>query len=162
MSFEKLLQDQCQYWQGILRLRDWDILVQVCRQNEMTNPSAIGECEIQRQRKDATIRVLAPQDLQLVSQGFHHGEESDYDLTLVHELLHIHLDSLGPRDQVTDQEEQVIEAISQALVRLRREALVPLESPHASPTPSTASPPLSQPTPPIEPSPPQARSGFYI
>ncbi|HJS81923.1 MAG TPA: hypothetical protein VJ742_03720, partial [Nitrososphaera sp.] len=89
-AFEHDLHKQLVFWQQVLYLRDWTLVLKVARQWEMSDATAVAECEWYIERKDAIIRVLHPQDLPGVTKRFLDGEECDYDLSLVHELLHLH------------------------------------------------------------------------
>ena len=140
VTFDQALQSQCAFWQGILNLSEWHIHVQTSRLWEMADHDCVGQCEAYPHRKDAVIRVLDPNDLGAVRGRFFDGEECDYDLTLVHELLHLHFDPMWvhPTDHnQTVMTEQAINAISKALVTLYRVPRVgPPSTELPSPTPA--------------------------
>ena len=122
--FEEAVRDQCTYWQGVLRLQDWNIQCDVVRAHEMKGDrSPVAQCESYIRRKDAMVRVLHPMDLPAVSPYFLNGEEKDYDLSLVHELLHLHFAPFQAEvDTAADlAQEQAIESISRAITKLYRE-----------------------------------------
>lgn len=120
-AFESEIQKQAAYWQDILALRDWAIGIRVCRHWEMEDHTAVAQCEVYLDRKDAIISVLHPTDLLGLTNRFLNGEEADYDISLVHELLHLHFAPFDTDDaQHEVAYEQAINAISRGIVRLYR------------------------------------------
>lgn len=117
-TFEKLLQHECRMWQVKLRLQDWNVKVILCRLHEMPNRDCIGTILPIMERKDAKMLVLSPTDLPLLEAGFMNDEEANYGLTIVHELLHLHLYPFTQKltDQETVAEEQAVNALSRCLV----------------------------------------------
>ena len=117
-GFEKLLKRECKMWQHRLRLQDWNVCVTLCRLNEMPDRNAIGCISPSIERKDAQMKILSPLDVPLIAENFVGGEEMNYGLTIVHELLHLHMwgftQNQEPNQLVA--EEQAINAISRALV----------------------------------------------
>lgn len=130
--FVRELNKQLEYWQKLLYLQDWTVEIRVSRPWEMSDPQALAECEWYLQRKDAIIRVLPPSDLSCVESHFLSGEAQDYDISIVHELLHLHFAPFHAKDDETAHE-QAINALSRAYVKLYRvspaESLTP--APHA-------------------------------
>ena len=63
--------------------------------------------------------LLSPMDTPLLAQHFLSEEEMNYSLTIVHELLHLHLAPFTQRLNETEQvaEEQAVNAISRSLVQ---------------------------------------------
>lgn len=112
-----LLQKECELWQKKLRLQDWNIEVQLCRMNELPEDS-IACVTHYEERKDAVIKLLAPIDIPLVKEHFLGNEAANYDISLVHELLHLHLIPLSDyRDNAKRlAEEQIVNTLSRALV----------------------------------------------
>jgi hypothetical protein len=114
---EEKLREKCAEWQKILRLQDWIINVRICREWDMLSSDCNAEIEIVLPKRMATIRVLDP-----VDYPDNLSEDQDMELSLVHELLHIHFwpftERLDGLHQVA--EEQAIEAISRGLVELYR------------------------------------------
>ena len=117
------LQAQCTYWQGILGLTNWHVHVYPVPANHPKLGDCLASCEMFEQRQDAIIRVVRPADLPSVAHNFLDGEEADYDLTLVHELLHLHFNTFAVPDGDPKgvAQEQAINAISRGLVKLYRE-----------------------------------------
>lgn len=112
------LQVKCSEWQKVLRLQDWIITICICREREMSETGRAAEIEATLPKRMATIRILDPVDYppDLV-------ELQDMELSLVHELLHIHLFPLfadRANEMTMIAEEQAIEAISRGLIELAR------------------------------------------
>lgn len=119
-AFGLELNKQLVYWQKVLYLQDWTIDLRVARQWEMSDNTTLAECEWFLSRRDAIIRVLAPSDLAGVNKYFIKDEECDYDVSLVHELLHLHFAPFHTeKDEVAH--EQAINAISRGMVKVWRE-----------------------------------------
>lgn len=123
-SFETLLTQQVGYWQEVLRLQDWNLEVRLARAHEMEGDNQpIAQTRIYPHRKDAILRFLHPMDIASVEHKFLNGEAKDYDVNIVHELLHLHFEPFA-RPLSTHQgfsQEQAIETLSRAFVRLHRQ-----------------------------------------
>jgi hypothetical protein len=114
---EEQLRGKCAEWQKILRLQDWIISVSVRRERDMVL-KGLAEILPSLPKRMATIRILDPIDYPPEL-----SEPQDMELSLVHELLHIHLFPMfADREDEMRQvaEEQAIEAISRGLVELHR------------------------------------------
>ncbi len=104
-------------WTRILRLLDWDIEVEVKRYHEM--PHDLGRAHVNRAGKQARIELLDPFDFCLACTW----TDRDMEITLVHELLHVHLPGdLDAGEGTSVMYEAGIDAIAQALVREHRRA----------------------------------------
>lgn len=116
-SVRALLQKECELWQKKLRLQDWNVEVQLCRLNELPDDSLACVTHYE-ERKDAVIKLLAPIDIPLVKDHFLGNEAANYDISLVHELLHLHLIPLSDYrdDSKRIAEEQIVNALSRTLV----------------------------------------------
>lgn len=115
----KQLQARLKFWQKRLRLQDWDITAEFSLAKDIQNEGALGETRIIPNWKTADIKLLSVSEMS--EDDLRNG---DIEQTLVHELLHLHTDALF---YMTDQSkplsiinEQLIEAISHALVELDR------------------------------------------
>lgn len=114
---EEELRAKCIEWQKILRLQDWIITLVISRERNM-NLKGNAEIEATLPKRMATIRILDPLDYPP-----NRVESQDMELSLVHELLHIHLFPLfADREDEMRMvaEEQAIEAISRGLIALKR------------------------------------------
>ena len=115
-------QADCQWWQQVLRLQDWDVRVRFAREREMVAGHS-GEVEMDLEGKRAVVRLLDQVD-------YAPNEEwpQDHEYTLVHELVHLHLEPVfvamggGPAKGSAAHValEQAVHAIAGALVNLRR------------------------------------------
>ena len=117
-SLEELLYERCEYWKKVLRLQDWNVDIEVRRKHEMADPHCIGCIRIFDEGKDAKIHLLSPVDLVTVEEAFIDHEELNYDITLVHELLHLHFQPFAEDDSTYKGicQEQAINILSRALV----------------------------------------------
>lgn len=105
-------------WQERLRLRDWRITTEVVRSYRM--PSAVcggieaGHLERFRNTKQAEITICHPDDI--------HPDTPDMpaslEHTIVHELLHLHLDAWQPEPNTLEywSMELAINTIADALL----------------------------------------------
>lgn len=108
-------------WQERLGLQDWDVVVSICRARDFISPNAMGECNWVLPKKMAAIRILHQDDFDQGSM-----QRQDMELTLVHELLHLHHAPFDTFPVGTPEDiavEQAIHKISKALVDLYRERL---------------------------------------
>lgn len=111
------LHDLCAEWQRELRLQDWDVVAQYRRGHAMRDPDNQGECAWLPHKKLATIYILDPADYPPDA-----SRPQDVELTLVHELLHLHFAPfVAERDSAEDIAQEVaIDQIARALVALKR------------------------------------------
>lgn len=121
-TFREEIENQLEFWQDILSLRDWQIEVRISRQWNMDDHLTLAQCTPFLGRKDAIIKVLDPRDLDGLRDRFLNSEERDYDVSIVHELLHLHFAPFQTEDgsHLDLAEEQAVNAISRGLVRLYR------------------------------------------
>lgn len=112
-----IARDLCRTWQERLRLQDWDVTVLVEHLD-----GAFGKCDTHMPQRKAIIRLDdSDRDTPYITPG----QEWDWEQTLVHELLHIHMVAVvGAKfdwdSPVGIAAEQCIEAVATALVRLSR------------------------------------------
>lgn len=115
---EEELRTKCAEWQKVLRLQDWIVDVGMSRSRDMKIEGCQAEIEPCLPKRMASIRILDPVDYPPDV-----AEPQDMELSLVHELLHIHLFPLfADREDEMRMvaEEQAIEAISRGLIALKR------------------------------------------
>ena len=99
--FEPTPEDILAKWQGILRLMDWDIILEDVDRDAL---GAQGKCwTIMRQAK---AKVMLSKDL----------PPDEVELTIVHELLHVRLQGQDEDLEATPGMELGIERIAQALI----------------------------------------------
>ena len=107
-------------WQKLLRLQDWNITVNVKRRYQMSDHDVLGLCRRYTDSKDADIDILSVQDISAHKEG----DDADYELTLVHELLHVHFAFMNNDEgHARQQEELIVSTLSRALVSLNRDGL---------------------------------------
>lgn len=108
------------FWQQQLRLQDWEIDLQFRRADEMPTVGSQGACKWTLARRNAIIYLLDPVDYpRSIPARF----AQDHEVTLVHELLHLHACPFDRFEEGSPDEtalEQMIVATSQALVALYR------------------------------------------
>jgi hypothetical protein len=113
---EEQLQQKLKEWQKRLRLQDWIIKVRLARRYELPEDSMACVNAV-LPKKMASIKILDPIDYDqsiMVPQ--------DMEDSLVHELLHLHLEPIvGDDDSKYIEVEQAIESISFGLVTALRE-----------------------------------------
>lgn len=109
----------CREWQRRLRLQDWDVFPIIARAHQL-GEKTMGDCHPLDTKRLAKIRILHPDDYP--GSGFWDEKTDSWELTLVHELLHLHFHDLGfdwstrgPREIAA---ERAIDAIARALVGL--------------------------------------------
>jgi hypothetical protein len=101
------------YWQASLGLMDWMVGVKLVRAME---GNIVGQCRHSQVHQQADIELLDP---------YCYGpRENDIEVTLVHELLHIHFAPFEYEKADSPEgiaQERAIIRISRALVHERRE-----------------------------------------
>ena len=117
------LKERLSYWQRVLRLQDWLIHVEMVDSDEIDNNS--GECQVHQHTKTVVIKLIKPEAFNRTSAfSKNFPNNLDVEITLVHELLHVPFDGLFVEDDDDEireeREEQAIELLAQALVRLDR------------------------------------------
>ena len=107
------------FWQRHLRLQDWDIKVVIVRASGMTSKWNSGEMGTSECNKECKIEIMHPEDFQKdnLMQNL-----LDMEYVLVHELVHIHFEAFKTKEDTGERmaEEQAVNALSKALVGLRR------------------------------------------
>jgi len=117
---QEQLQQACREWQRRLRLEDWRVTVRFQDWVSMSTIGRSGEVQWNLQAKSAVISILPPGQR---CDGNPEMAEGDWERTLVHELLHLHLAAWDTCDGSLEDaaQEQAINAMSEALVTLARE-----------------------------------------
>lgn len=109
-------------WQLRLGLMDWDITIKYVRHFDL-DQYTVGTCKWHMKTKEAKIKILVPEDFPETIAY----RENDIEMTIVHELLHLHISPIVESDTNTFREtieEQVIHKISKALVNAKRGLVV--------------------------------------
>lgn len=115
-AFESACREQVGHWQKILRLQDWKIEVEFWPHKALG--SQVARSETNLNNKSALLVLRYPEDLAPIEHDWPAGEAGDYDLSIVHELMHV---MLRPMDcQLLWAEEQACNLLAIALVSLYR------------------------------------------
>lgn len=108
------LQSLCTYWQKVLRLQDWDIVIRFKRIFDMQHETD-GNIDYSLPNKSAIINILEPSDFD--NPCF----PMDVEEVVVHELLHLHFHEADrPNGECPDSVECGIQKTAEALVKLNR------------------------------------------
>lgn len=113
----RALTELCAEWQKRLRLMDWLVTVRYRRADDMPLANKGGCCSWKITLKAAVVDVLDPVDYPADSHFL-----QDVEVTVVHELLHLHIAPFVADDDTPEDiaQEQAIECIAQALVKAKR------------------------------------------
>jgi len=119
---EEELKQLCVEYQEILRLQDWRNKIRIMRGYEFDNEDAEGQVKYTLSRKEALIYILDHVDYEST-----HAFPQDMEVTLVHELIHLHFAEVSDRCEkaevdITVPLEQAIHCLAEAIVTLRRSA----------------------------------------
>jgi len=117
---DEQVHDWLHIWQKRLRLEDWKVDVKIVRIWELEQ-GTLGHIDWSIPHKTATIKVLNPADYELPKDKI----PADMELSIVHELVHLHLLVLPLNKSSRNAEEQVVSMIADALVSLEHEAPTP-------------------------------------
>ena len=111
------------YWQKKLRLENWDIMVNLYRQEEFYDEESQGENSYDIRTGQSIIRILDHVDWSIRNRF-----PQDMERCLVHELLHLHFEPFEPKEQKSlehDLMERTIEMLAGTLVALRSKEVEP-------------------------------------
>mgnify|MGYP001640448745 CR=1 FL=1 len=116
MREDKAVYALCRKWQGILKLNDWDVVIEVGRPDELSEPDREGEVVVVLAKGEALIRLLDP------NIPYDFPFPYDMEKVLVHELLHLSCAAFEPEDDSLrhDLWEQTIERMAKTLVAFQR------------------------------------------
>ena len=114
---KEALREKCSEWQKILRLQDWDVRTSIVRERDMVTKESNAEITVNLQHRLAHMRIIDPVDF-----SPDNTYPQDMERNIVHELLHIHKwpFTVNLPDHLQEAEEQAINMITAALIRLHR------------------------------------------
>jgi len=112
---QSFLNQKLWVWQKRLKLQDWSISVKLAPVTHL-RPKTLGNINWDRKQKTAVISVMSPNDYKLRGQAM----LDDMEMTVVHELVHLHLSGLPRSDDTKKVEEQAVNMLADALIRLDR------------------------------------------
>jgi hypothetical protein len=104
-------------WQRRLNLNEWKITVDLVRASSL-EPRTLGNIHWDSNLKQASISVLSAYDYTLATPDM----LDDMEFTVVHELIHLHLASLPHSDASRRPEENAVNELAHAFIRLAPKA----------------------------------------
>ena len=116
---KKTLVARLAYWQKRLRVQDWKVVATIARYTALPN-NGLGHVIIGHDKREAYIRVLCAEDARPYDVVDMQAA-LDWELTVVHELLHLHFHDVLPDDLAKTNPksiamERAIDQIAHALV----------------------------------------------
>ena len=118
---EEQARQACAEWQERLKLQHWLVKARICRRDDMGLEDSCGTCAWTLSRAEALLKLLDPIDYP--EDGI---VDQDHEVTLVHELLHIHFapfaSDLKPDSLEHIAMERAIDVMSKTMVELKRKA----------------------------------------
>lgn len=114
---EDELKKLCSFWQNQLKLNNWRIIVGIKNLTEFNNKQSLSEIEFVSALNKAVIKILDPSDYP--QSPF----EQDMEISLVHELLHLHFALFEPKSDNSLEfliMESTIEQLANILVEMKR------------------------------------------
>lgn len=126
---EKQLHDRARYWLTKLNLNHWEVCIGISRKSNMPIKDASGACKWNLHQALAWIVIIDPLDYPCEDFKF------DMEVTLVHELLHLHFapfDTFSPDTLEDIMKERAVEHIARTLVELDRKGKKVNEAIHSS------------------------------
>ena len=125
---EAFVNEKLAFWQGNLSLDEWNISIVMCRRSNLKFKT-LGGVRWDKTKRSAVISVLAPSEYQLPFNEM----LDDMELTIVHELIHVHLAALPRSEASRREEERAVNQLAKALLRLDRNMGVRCERGSANP-----------------------------
>lgn len=113
-EFEAAIQSQVEFWQKTLRLQDWRIEIEFWPHHALE--FSVAKSIWNANNKSATIALRYPHQMGAVEHEWPAGEAGNYDLSIVHELLHLMF--IPMECKVSIAEEQSCNLIASALIQL--------------------------------------------
>jgi hypothetical protein len=110
---ETFLNQKLFMWQKRLQLEDWHIDLRIVHLSEL-KPKTLGHIQWHSDTWRANISVLHPADYQLAFAE----ALKDMEFTVVHELVHLQLVSLGKTELSRFAEERAVNSLTKALMTL--------------------------------------------
>ncbi|MEO8594955.1 MAG: hypothetical protein ABI759_16665 [Candidatus Solibacter sp.] len=114
---EDFVNQRLAVWKQRLGLEEWKVAITMCHRSDL-KPRTLGGIRWDKGRKTANMQVLAVSEYRVpVAEML-----ADMEFTVVHELIHLELASL-PRSQASrSEEEQAVNQMATALLKLDRQA----------------------------------------
>ena len=119
---DSALQRKLTYWQRLLRLRDWYVKARWATAHEISGK--VSQVTTHPVKRNAIILVGRPDNYEHRDENTEDADWAvlDWEVALVHELLHLHFSPFDADDDSPQQvaQEQAIHAIAAALVEANR------------------------------------------
>lgn len=115
LAAESFANEKLWLWQKRLRLENWKIHVKVVRAGELKRRT-LGNIHWDADTHSATIKVMNPADYKMPFSDV----LNDLEMTVVHELVHLHLSSLPRSEASRSAEEHAVNTLAEALLNLDR------------------------------------------
>lgn len=113
---ERFINERLAVWRQSLNLEEWQISIVMTRRGGL-QPKTRGQVKWDKAKKTAAIAVLDASDYELPLAEM----LADMEFTVVHELVHLELASLPHSEASRSTEEQAVNRIAEALLRLDRQ-----------------------------------------
>jgi hypothetical protein len=110
------IMERLQVWQERLSLDDWKISIELVRRQKL-DPDTLGNVHWDTDNRQGSIGVLSTRDYPAMP---FRDMLDDMELTVVHELVHIHLASLPRSEASRGREERAADQLSRALLKLAK------------------------------------------
>lgn len=110
------IMERLQVWQERLSLNDWKISIELVRREKL-DPDTLGNVHWDTDNRQGSIGVLSTRDYPAMP---FRDMLDDMELTVVHELVHIHLASLPRSEASRGREERAVDQLSRALLKLAK------------------------------------------
>jgi hypothetical protein len=114
---EEFVNQRLALWQPRLGLENWKVSIVMSRRSEM-KPSTLGGIHWDKKRKTAEVQVLDASEYRVPISDM----LKDMEFTVVHELIHLELASLPRSEASRSDEEQAVNQMARALLKLERQA----------------------------------------
>ena len=122
MPTDAVLQRRLVYWQRLLRLQDWYVNARWCTASEISGK--VSQVTLHSVKRNAIILVGRPDNYEHRDENTEDADWAvlDWEVALVHELLHLHFSPFEADEDSPQQvtQEQAIHSIAAALVEAER------------------------------------------
>ncbi len=102
-------------WKGQLGLEKWNVTIVLTKRADL-KPKTLGGIHWDKGKHTAVIQVMHPSDYKMTRADM----LNDMEETVVHELIHLKLSSLNRSEAARSSEEEAVNGIAGALLRLER------------------------------------------
>lgn len=114
-SCQKFTAEKLSLWKGRLGLDAWNVSIVLTKRADL-KPKTLGGIVWDKRKKSAVISVMHPSDYNMSVEAM----LNDMEETVVHELLHLKLSALSRSEASRSSEEEAVNGIAGALLKLER------------------------------------------